>query len=428
MRLARVICAADQQDPALDALVAAADLDVLQLDYRRQAANPGFRSRFAAGFLQQLRSLHKILFLDSRLHLVTNAGGGAVTECVESLSQFLCEHHSADLVVAVLRGENLSPRLVELSAAGIELVDEQSQTSLLEIQQPLLSAQVELGAGPLAAALAEDARIVVAGCYDAVAPLLAATTQAFDWSWDYWDRLANVVVAAHLASAAMTANATTAKPNVLPSSPPWIEVTQEGAASIQTLRNNVIDAEELQRIFLPQTGGPALLRQADVVADISRLELQADPFGAWQVAGAQGQPATGDWVLRATFADGFCSSALFELTGNQAAARAEQIRASLEALLTPSESGQRSTTIESLHPVADSFPIFVRADCRSSQCELCEQFIRDVSNFAVRNTTSDCRLVDVPLSVRPTIRNYHVPISRDAIDVSVDTRVAKEWT
>ena len=41
--------------------------------------------------------------------------------------------------------------------------------------QPILAADLQLGAGPLVTALAEGARVVVAGCYDGAAPAIAAS-------------------------------------------------------------------------------------------------------------------------------------------------------------------------------------------------------------------------------------------------------------
>ena len=60
MWLARVLSAFDQSDPKISALVAAEELDLLQLDYVWQGAP----QRFAPGFLEQMQTLQKAFFLD----------------------------------------------------------------------------------------------------------------------------------------------------------------------------------------------------------------------------------------------------------------------------------------------------------------------------------------------------------------------------
>ena len=98
------------------------------------------------------------------------------------------------MFVTAIRGANLHSQLEELKAAGVELVDREADVSLFDLQMPILSAQVELGAGPIATALAEDSRVIIAGSYDPAAPLIAAAVANFNWDWDNLDRLASVAV------------------------------------------------------------------------------------------------------------------------------------------------------------------------------------------------------------------------------------------
>ena len=193
MRLARVVSAYDQRNPALDRLVKTAELDVLQLDYVWPNVLPNIcspDSRYASGLLQQMQTLHKTIFLDPKLLLITNAGGGDPRGCVEALAEYLCEHGDAKLPVTAIRGDNVLPCLEELMAAGIELKDIATGTTLHELKQSPLAAQVELGAGPLAIAWDDGARLVVAGCYDLAAPMIATAVSALGWSWDQTNLLA----------------------------------------------------------------------------------------------------------------------------------------------------------------------------------------------------------------------------------------------
>ncbi len=79
MRLARANSADDQTNPAITALAATGELDLLQLDYAWPAP-----SACSVAFLEQLRTLHKHFFLEPNLRQITNAGGGNVVACVEA--------------------------------------------------------------------------------------------------------------------------------------------------------------------------------------------------------------------------------------------------------------------------------------------------------------------------------------------------------
>ena len=64
----------------------------------------------------------------------------------------------------------------------------------------MLAADLQLGAGPLALALAEQARVIVAGAFDGTAPLVAAGAHRFGWKWDQHDLLAAAAAAWRAAS------------------------------------------------------------------------------------------------------------------------------------------------------------------------------------------------------------------------------------
>ena len=281
MRLARANSTHARPAQALTALISAGELDLLQLDYLEPEARA-----YSAAFFEQFRTLHKHFYLEPSLRLVTNAGGGAVVACVERLGSYLREHGDLAMPITAVRGDNLLPRLSELTAAGIELVDESTGQPLREIKQPLLAAQVELGAGPLAAAWDEGSRMVVAGCYDPAAPFVAAAKAELPIVWDDYDALARVAVAAHAALLA----------------PAIAELLAPDQLSLESLTPELLDADGLVRQLNELATSGHLLRHADVDCDISSLALRPAEFGGLTVTGVAGRKPAGSWRVRLTFA------------------------------------------------------------------------------------------------------------------------------
>ncbi len=403
MRLARVVSTYDQRNPTLDRLVETADMDVLQLDYvwpQACAASP----IYAPGLLRQLRTLHKTLYLDPNLHLITNAGGGDPRGCVEDIAQFLCEHGDAKLPLTAIRGDNVLPCLEEFQADGIELRDIATGATLDEMTQPLLAAQVELGAGPLSTALAEGSRFVVAGCYDLAAPAIAAAVIAQGWSWDQVDELAQLAVAVRL-------------PQTL------IEIDQNSGPTIRSQAGAKLNSQQLRQLLL-ETADEGCLRHADIDCQISEFELQHTSPDAYRIAGINGQTTSEEWLLRLTYQDGYFAEAQFECKD---AATGKNATGMLEALLGVEKEKHRTVQIDLLSTNDSDASTLVRVRCHSQGREPCIDFDNEVTQFLMQSKLSDCELTGASPRWQPKLSRLHCHVPRDAIAVSVDTRPAKEW-
>lgn len=280
MKLARTSSVFNGTNPAITALAAAGDLDLLQLDYDLPAT-----AVYCMGFLEQLRTLHKHFYLDPNLRLITNAGGGNVVACVEALGGYLREHDDSAMPITAVRGDNLLPRMSELAAAGVEFRDELTGESLLATKDPLLAAQVELGAGPLATAWEEGSRMIVAGCYDPAAPFVAAAKSNFELAWDDYDALATVAAAAYAGRLA----------------PVIAEILDSCEMTLGLVARETLEPERLSRQMRKLADDERLL-QADVVSDVSSLALLPTEFGDLRVAGVRGHKPAGSWRVRLTFA------------------------------------------------------------------------------------------------------------------------------
>lgn len=258
--------------------LAAGACDVLQLDWNRLETGDNL-----ATFLAEWKKLHKFFFLDQRLRMITDAGAGGVYGCVESLGKYLCEHGDPQVPITAVRGENILPCLAGLSAAGFEFTDQLSGEKLPVASSELLSAQVQIGAGPIATALDEESRIVVLGCYDPVAPFLAAGVSVMGSSWTDYAILAELALASIVSEQfSLTAElADTGRVSLLPSGC--------GESSL------VIIEEWLSK------RSPKVMQWADVTCDSTALELSADEQGGLQMAGISASAPGHCWRVKLLF-------------------------------------------------------------------------------------------------------------------------------
>jgi len=422
MRLGRVVSAFDCSNPSIDRLLEMADLDVLQLDYRwptmgstagrTPAAEVGDRhnggnvgcENYAPGFLKQLRTLHKSIYLNPSLHVVTSAGGRNTLGCIEAVADYLCEHDDARLPITAIRGDNVFANLEALLAEGLELRDSATGTPLHELRQPLLAAQVELGGGPLSAALDEGTRIVVCGCYDEAAPAVAAATSRLAWSWDRVNDLATVAAAVHL-------------PHQM------IEVDRDGSVVLTPEVDDPLDVRQLRDWLFRSADSDDSIYRADVHCKIADFEAIRAATGLIQLAGITGDSATGDWRLRLTYRTGFRAEALFECPDSMA----ERTVKTLQALLDRPADRAVVMQLDRLRAIGENGSVLVRVCCCSQRRAACDAWVRNVLNFSLDCEARGCALAGSLPVVLQVTEQIWCPIPREAIAVAVETRPAREW-
>src|SRR5438132_38844 len=143
-------------------LVEAAEIDYLTLEYlaeltlsilarlREKDAAAGY----AADFLTVLSSLSPALARQPTLRIVTNAGGMNPRACARAAAAILDRAGLGDATIGVVEGDDLLGRLDEIQAAGCKLENFDNGQPLAELKNDVVSANVYLGAQPIADALA----------------------------------------------------------------------------------------------------------------------------------------------------------------------------------------------------------------------------------------------------------------------------------
>lgn len=405
MRFARVISASGCSNPRVDQLAEQGDLDVLQVDYSwpsTQRVDSLICDGYAKGFIQQLNSLHKTLYLDPILSLVTNAGGTNTLGCIEEVAEYLCEHDDSEMPITAIRGDNQLSQLEELMAGGLDLQDMKSGRRLHDLARPLLTAQVELGAGPMVMALNEGARIVIAGSYDLASPLLAASVSATALDWDNSNELAQLAYLSRQTEVIVERDSTSASPLVH-------SLLSIGDTRMPLAKSLPIDDD--------------CVRHADVsywVPNESDMQYPDEDACLNQIVG---RPSTGNWVLNVDYVSAYVVEASWEIArGDQYQEEKTLPQQIVEDIGLADDPSLNVSVLES-----DDSNLLVRVSFQSSEILPCEVALAKVKNHLARVQQSSKARIAAPPELYGQIAQFRCEVPRDRIAVSVDTRPAREW-
>lgn len=386
MKLARCLISRDRPVSDLSRLLNQAEPDFLQLDWFQDQTGEAsgekvsdYKHDGAREVMLQVRAVHKALFLRPQLRVVTNAGGLDVVRSMEALAEFLVEHGSPDMPIAAIRGENLGGHLAEVLPAEIGLDDKK-----------VLSAQVEIGGGPLATALAEGARIVVAGAYDSTAPFLAAAVSAGLCGWDDGQFLGNLAAASQFA-------------NVL------VEAFEDGRIELDQGASS-----ELTRVRKLGT-----VKHADLECDYANLVLDPTQRNTELITQVAGKANSKLWNLRLTVSEGYRASVLIETSQDQFARLSDFCRDNL------TEEELTIRKFVAAGRMESDGDLLVRLEYQANTREPCQQFV-DSLQFWLRRHSSGKIVPPLP-SIQLLSKTMCVPLPTERIVLAVDTRPAHEW-
>jgi hypothetical protein len=317
----------------LDAPVLLAEsgrLDYLTLEYlaeltmsilalqKQRASEAGY----ATDFLDVLERLTPVLKAQPGLRIVTNAGGMNPQACAARARDILHRAGLPHLRIAAISGDDLLARLDALLADGHALVNLDTGADLAPIRPRVVSANVYLGARPIAEALALDAAIVITGRVADASLTLGPAMHALGWAAGDWDRLAAGTVAGHLieCGAQVTGGMWTnwqEAPDLANVGYPIAEIQADGTFQIAKPPDTggAVNLETVTEQLLYEVGDPTAYLTPDVVADFTSVELRQVGNNVVEVSGARGKPATDSYKASLAYRDGFMASGTLVLYG-----------------------------------------------------------------------------------------------------------------
>jgi len=431
MRFARLQGESEGIPVGLQELVDQAALDFVQLDYPRprlaavQGAQPAALPEFAAGFADALRLLTKTLFLEPEFRVMASPGWASAYECVERAAGPLIAGGCGDVLVSAVRGSNLLPILEMLDRTGVDLQNADTGAPWRALREPILAADLQLGAGPLVTALAEGARILVGGCFDGASPATASAVARFGWAWTELNRLAGAETAAR-AAAWRDWEADAERRASESWMPPCVELEETGRCTVLFNDADAGAAERLQDWLRGDEESRSVAMHADVRADSSAVKCR--PAGASQVSveGADGAETDACWRLEVLYQSGYACEAMVEFVATSDSRLRRQIAELARAHLQPAEDAGSLLTVEELHPLSGACPGWLHLAYQSKSRSACQQFA-DQTLKLVSAHRPLVRLASGAPVVHVHCGLWPARVPRDAVDIAVETRSAKEW-
>jgi hypothetical protein len=256
--------------------------------------------------------------------IITNMGAANAQAAAERVRQIAAGMGHPDLRVATVVGDDVLDICRELDVA----LD--NGLTVGALGERVISANAYIGAGPIAAALAQGADIVLTGRVSDPALFLAPLVHEFGWSMTDWDLLGKGVLIGHLLECAgqlcggyFADPGYKDVPDMARLGFPLAEVTADGLAEFSKLEGTGgrIDSATVKEQVLYEIHDPARYLQPDVVADFSKVTVRETGPDRVRVTGATGTARTGMLKVSVSYHDGFIGEGQISYAGPGAVER-----------------------------------------------------------------------------------------------------------
>lgn len=265
--------------------------------------------------------------VEEGIRIVSNFGAANPMGGARKVLELAKELGCGDLKVAVVQGDNLLDTMTTDQVRDYPAIE-----GLPMGDHELLAANVYLGAGPIAEALGQGADVVVVGrCTDpalALGPLL----HEYNWPLDDWERLAAGTMAGHLLECgAQVTGAYFADPgykdvpDLARVGYPIAEIGKDGSVIVTKADDTggLVSARTVKEQLLYEMHDPSNYLTADVILDITNVEVEEVGPDRVRVKGARGKPRPDTLKTTLSFDGGWLGEGEISYSGPNALARSE---------------------------------------------------------------------------------------------------------
>ena len=292
---------------------------------------------YARTFLRQMEAVMGPC-LDRKIRVVSNAGGLHPTAMAEKLHE-IAGKLGLHPKIACITGDDLMGRLDELHDTGEAFVHMDKKTGLREAGAVPITANAYLGGWGIAAALAEDADIVICGRVADAALVAGPAAWHFGWARNDWDRLAGAYAAGHIIECG--AQATGGNYSFIGEVPtyknigfPIAEMFEDGSFTITKHpgTGGIVSTGTVTAQLLYEIREPGYLTP-DVTIRLDTLRLVQEGPDRVFVSGTKGEPPPESTKVCINTSGGYRSAMTLILTGLDIEKKAKAIEDTLFASL-----------------------------------------------------------------------------------------------
>jgi hypothetical protein len=392
---------------------------------------------YATDFLEVLERLGPVLKSQPNLKIITNAGGMNPAACAARARAVLDAAGLPERRIAIVRGDDLLPRIDVLLAEGHPLTNLDTGEPLSAVRPRLVSANAYLGSPPIVQALRQGASVVITGRVADAALALAPAVYEFGWAWDDWDRLAAGAVAGHLIECGAQATGGLwcnwqEIDDLAGVGYPVAEVEADGSFALTKPPHTggAVNRETVAEQLLYEVGDPAAYLTPDVTADFTSVTLTEAGRDVVRVTHARGRPATDSYKVSIAYRDGYTASGTLVLAGPDACRKARLCGQVIRDRLRRAGAVPEHSNVECLgagdsvpgvtRAVPDAPEVVLRVTVRDSRRAVVERFTKELAPLVTSGPPGVTGYTTGRPSVREVFAYWPALVSKSAVVPEVE--------
>ena len=364
--------------------------DVIVFDYlaevtlsllaRQKAKDPG--AGYARDFVSTLAP-HLDIIAERGTKIVSNAGGLNPLACADALRSTLA---GRELSVATVTGDDMMERLDSIAAPDM------FSGAAFPDPDLVASANVYLGAFPVAEALARGADIVITGRTVDSAGTLGALIHHYGWQPSQLDRLAQGALAGHLLECGTQVSGGNATDwqglDFARIGYPFADIDADGSFILSKApgTDGRVAHDTVVEQLLYEIGDPSAYILPDVICDFTEVRLEDLDEDRVRVSGARGRGSPTHLKASITFHDGHRISAAFQMVGAHAADKA---KAFADAALSRTRDHLSATNLGPFTDIRTDIlgdpdrEVIVILSAHHPEARACAQLLREATGLAL---------------------------------------------
>ena len=263
------------------------------------------------------------------IKIVANAGGVNPLACRAAVAKVVRDLGLRDVRVGVVEGDDILDRLPSLIEAGESFRNMDSGEPLRPFLSQVQSANVYIGAEPIAQALDQGAEIVITGRATDPSVVVAPIVHRFGWAWDDYDKLAAATIAGHIVECgAQCTGGNFADwrriPHLARVGYPIVEAYPDGSFVVTKHpgTGGLVSVETVTSQLVYEMGDPARYITPDVIADFTSIQLAQEGPDRVRVSGIRGRPATDTYKVSVSYLNGYKIVGQLTIAGPEAVDKA----------------------------------------------------------------------------------------------------------
>jgi hypothetical protein len=284
---------------------------------------------YASDFVKMLERVLTTC-MQKGIRIVANAGGVNPLACREACAAVVRKLGLRGVKIGVILGDDILTELPSLIAGGEAFKNLDTGEPLSTVLDRVESANVYIGAFPIAEALAQGAHVVIAGRCTDPALVGGPLVHEFGWKRDEFDKLAAATVAGHIVECGPQCTGGNYSnwrqvPDMARLGYPIAECYPDGSFVVTKHEGTggLVDVKTVTSQLLYEMGDPKRYIGPDVVADFTSIRLAQDGKDRVKATGVRGAAPTPTYKVSIAYRKGWKAQGQLTIAGPDAVEKAE---------------------------------------------------------------------------------------------------------